>query len=225
VGVKETAHPPASLAAQNRSTGMPILRAMVLEFPDDTSAQTLNTQYMFGPGLLVAPVVTQAATSRSVYLPAGRWLDYNDRATKYAGPATVTAAAALGTVPVFVREGAIIPRGDILQTNNNWSPVWAPALRVEFFPAATGTTSFSYFDGNSTSAIACSTAADGIHIAAANLPYAGTLDVYCTQPTSITLNGNPVTNATYDAATSLLRIPYTAGPVTLDLAGSASIWP
>lgn len=217
-----------SLAAENRTTGVPILRAMVLEFPADTAAQTLNTQYMFGPSLLVAPVVTSGVTTRSVYLPAGRWLDYNARTAKYAGAATVTAAAPLGTVPVFVREGAIIPRGDILQSNNNWTAGWAPALRIECFPGVAGgsaaSTSFSYFDGTASSTITSTTNATGVHLAA-NLPYGGTFDVYCNAPSAVMVNGLAVTNHTYDAATKRLRVPYAAGPVTVDLQGSQSIWP
>ncbi len=215
-----------SLAAQNRLNGVPLIRAMVLEFPADTAVQTLATQYMYGPSLLVAPVVTSGATSRTVYLPAGRWLDYNNRTTRYAGAATVTAAAPLGAVPVYVREGAIIPRGDILQTNNNWSANWAPALRIECFPAIAGTSTFSYYDGTALSNIACTTTAGvGIHITADSLPYAGALDVYCSLPATVTLNGLAVTNYTYDAATQLLRVPCPAGGVTLDLAGSRSVWP
>jgi alpha-glucosidase len=48
-----------------------------------------------------------------VYLPAGRWMNYNDKMTAYEGGNTVRVAAPLGTIPVFVRQGAIIPRGDI----------------------------------------------------------------------------------------------------------------
>ena len=225
-----------SLAAQNTLTGVPILRAMVLEFPTDTKVQTLGTQYMFGPGLLVAPVVAAGATSRSVYFPAGHWLDYNNRTTHYTSTgATTSVAAPVGTVPVFVREGAIIPRGDILQSNNNWSwsadtgTVWTPALRIECFPAITGTSSFSYYDGTGFSTIACTTTAGvGIHITADNLTYAGVLDVYCSPPTTVTLNTKvlvPVTDYTYDTATKLLHVPCAAGAVTLDLAGSGSIWP
>jgi hypothetical protein len=188
---------------------------------------------MFGPSLLVAPVVTAGATSRSVYLPAGRWLDYSNRTTHYAGAATVIAAAPLGTVPVFVREGAIIPRGDIVQTNNNWAANaanWAPALRIECFPAITGNSSFSYFDGTTLRTIACAPAGSGagasITITADTLPYAGTFDVYCNPaPTAVSLNGLPTTNFTYDTSTHLLRIAYPAGSVTLILSGSHSIWP
>jgi len=221
-----------SLAALNMQTGVPIMRAMVLEFPSDANVQTLATQYMFGPGLLVAPIFTSGATSRNVYLPAGHWLDYNNRTTHYTSTgATTSVAAPVGTVPVFVREGAIIPRGDIVQSNNNWSwssaagTIWTPALRIECFPAITGTSSFSYYDGTGFSMIACTTTANvGIQITVGNFTYAGTLDVYCSQPTAVTLNGLPVTNYTYDAATQLLRVPCAAGGVTLDLAGSRSIY-
>ena len=90
---------------------------------------------MFGDALLVAPVLTAGATSRSGHLPRGVWIDYNDKKTRHAGPATI-ASAPLDVIPRYVRAGSIVPRGDILQSNNNWTPNWAPALRIEFYPDA-----------------------------------------------------------------------------------------
>ena len=93
-------------------------QALFLEFPNDANAYNatnLNTEYMYGSNLLVAPILTAGTSSnytnsRSVYLPAGtRWLDYNNRLTRYNGGQTITTAATLDVVPVYVREGAIIP--------------------------------------------------------------------------------------------------------------------
>ena len=73
-------------------TGWPVLQMMPLAFPNDTSPGFYDmwNQFMFGEALLVAPVTTAGATSRSVYLPAGAWTDYNDRLTRYTGPTTIT---------------------------------------------------------------------------------------------------------------------------------------
>src|SRR4051812_31173148 len=92
-------------------------------FPDDGSA-------------LVAPVGAAGSASRQVYLPAGGRMNYNDRTTIYHGPTKISAEAPLGMIPLFVREGAIIPRGDILKANNNWDADWTPKLRSEFFPSS-----------------------------------------------------------------------------------------
>ena len=46
-----------------------------------------------------------------------------------------------------MRAGAIVPRGDILQSNNNWTPNWTPALRIEFYPAVGVASRFEYYAG------------------------------------------------------------------------------
>lgn len=136
-----------SLVHASTRTGLPAMRMMPFVFPDDPAVADMFDQYMFGDALLVAPVLTAGATSRSVYLPAGVWIDYNDRKTRHTGPATITASAAIDVIPRYVRAGAIVPRGDILQSNNNWTPNWAPSLRIEFYPAAGVASRFDYYTG------------------------------------------------------------------------------
>lgn len=92
-------------------TGVPTVRAMVLEFPDDPTTWTTRTQYQFmsGPSLLVAPVYQDSTTRDDIYLPAGEWIDYWD-GTRFNGSMTLDRyAAPLDTLPMFVRAGAIIP--------------------------------------------------------------------------------------------------------------------
>ena len=136
-----------SLVDGSTRTGMPAMRMMPLMFPDDPAVADVFDEYMFGDALLVAPVLTAGATSRSVYLPRGVWIDYNDKTTRHTGPATITAGAPLDVIPRYVRAGSIVPRGDILQWNNNWAPNWAPALRIEFYPAAGVASHFEYYMG------------------------------------------------------------------------------
>ena len=85
-------------------------------------------------------------TSRKVNLPAGKWLDYNDKSTAYSGGGMIKVAAPKDIIPLFVKEGAIIPRGDVLKANNNWTPKWSAKLRIECFPSRGVTESFAYFD-------------------------------------------------------------------------------
>ncbi len=92
-------------------TGVPTVRAMVLEFPDDPATWSKRTQYQFmsGESLLVAPVYQDANIRDDIYLPAGRWIDYWD-GTEFNGPTVVNGyAAPLDKLPVFVKAGAIIP--------------------------------------------------------------------------------------------------------------------
>jgi hypothetical protein len=102
-----------SLAYDAAETGAPILRPLVWEFPDDPETYDLADQAMLGPYLLVAPAVTEGATSRNVYLPAGRWWEYGtDRV--FDGPANVEVALRTPALPMFVRDGAILPATDVV---------------------------------------------------------------------------------------------------------------
>jgi alpha-glucosidase (family GH31 glycosyl hydrolase) len=99
-------------------TGVPLHRPLVFEFRTDPAVRDMADEFMFGDWMLVAPVVHgdesgATDTSRSVYLPAGRWIDYRDGATAYDGPTTLSDYhAPLDDVPVFVKAGAIIPMED-----------------------------------------------------------------------------------------------------------------
>jgi alpha-D-xyloside xylohydrolase len=100
-----------SLGYKTWLTGAPFMRALPLDFPDDPKVADLRDEYMFGPAFLVAPVTEQGATSRQVYLPAGAdWFNYwtNERLK---GGQTVTVAAPIDTIPLFVRAGSIVPMG------------------------------------------------------------------------------------------------------------------
>ncbi len=96
-------------AAQHAArTGIPLMRALVLDYQDDPHARTIKDEYLFGPDLLVAPVIDEN-TSRVVYLPAGEWINLftGDRFT---GPLSVVVTAPADTIPVFARRGAILPK-------------------------------------------------------------------------------------------------------------------
>jgi alpha-glucosidase (family GH31 glycosyl hydrolase) len=117
-----------TLAWDARASGLPLMRAMWLHYPDDQRAKGLGTQFMWGRDLLVAPVFTKGATSREVYLPKGDWYDWWTNA-KSAGGASVTRAVDLATMPIYVRAGAIIPFDPVRQYTGE--PVSEPTtLRI-----------------------------------------------------------------------------------------------
>ena len=90
------------LADEAEATGSPIVRHLMLDFPDDPETWPLSDQYLLGPDLLVAPVLTEGATERQVYLPQGTWYDVWSGAA-HDGPGWMTAAAPIGEPPVFSR--------------------------------------------------------------------------------------------------------------------------
>jgi alpha-glucosidase len=87
--------------AGERST--PMIRHMMLEFPDDPATWGLSDQFMLGPELLVAPITEQGSTSRTVYLPEGSWWHVWTGET-HDGPASITIDAPIGSPPVFSLE-------------------------------------------------------------------------------------------------------------------------
>jgi len=92
-----------------------IMRALIMDFPNDPNVRDIGEEYLFGPALLVAPVTEFRARTRDVYLPDGtRWYDfYTGRS--YDGGQTVTADAPLSRMPLFVRAGSIVPTGPAVE--------------------------------------------------------------------------------------------------------------
>jgi alpha-glucosidase (family GH31 glycosyl hydrolase) len=103
-----------SAVHQCATTGMPILRALWLHYPEDPKAVACDNQYLWGENILVAPVVEKDVTSRKVYLPQGDWFDFwsGERIT---GGRDLSRAVDLETMPLFVRAGAILPLGPVKQ--------------------------------------------------------------------------------------------------------------
>ncbi|SEF83340.1 glycoside hydrolase family 31 protein [Bosea lathyri] len=91
----------------------PAVRPLFYDFPDDPVARTVEDAFMLGPDLLVAPVLEEGATQRSVTLPAhpGGWYDWHS-SRHFPGGSVATVEAPLGRLPVFVRSGALVPVGD-----------------------------------------------------------------------------------------------------------------
>jgi alpha-D-xyloside xylohydrolase len=94
-------------------SGMPVMRSMVLAFPEDRIAWGFEGQYLLGGSLLVVPVVEPGGRAR-FYLPAGRWFDIWNQ-TWLEGPAPIERRVPLDHIPVFGREGTILPLGPAVQ--------------------------------------------------------------------------------------------------------------
>ena len=97
-----------TLAWQAYTVGLPLMRPLVLSYPDDPRVWELGSEYLWGDDLLVAPVTREGATAWSAYLPSGGWYDFWTQ-QRYCGPTGVTVDAPLDRLPLFVRAGAIVP--------------------------------------------------------------------------------------------------------------------
>jgi alpha-glucosidase (family GH31 glycosyl hydrolase) len=103
-----------SLAWQAYAEGLPLMRPLVLNYPDDPRVWALGQQFLWGDDLLVAPVTREGATAWPVYLPAGTWYDFWSGA-RHEGPGGITVEAPLERLPLLVRAGSLVPMGPLMQ--------------------------------------------------------------------------------------------------------------
>lgn len=115
---------------QCSQTGIPMMRPMFLAFPNDAATCGMQDQFMFGDSLLVAPVLEEGSTRRSVYLPAGRWYDFWS-GQAHNGPATIEVDAPLARLPLFARAGSVIPNWPVQQYVGERAP---DPLTLHVFP-------------------------------------------------------------------------------------------
>lgn len=100
-------------------TGMPIMRPLILEYPNDHHVYNLCDQFLVGSSLLVAPILRPSTETRVVYLPEGEWIDYWT-GEQHAGGKYILAYAPLDVLPIYVKAGAMIPEFK--------DDVWKPTL-------------------------------------------------------------------------------------------------
>lgn len=103
--------------------GLPMLRALFIEFPDDPGAWKVEDEYMFGSQIFVAPLMESGINERVVYLPKGKWIDYQDGKVYNSGWNTIKA----GTLPIImlVRDGSVLPHIKLAQSTSemDWSKI------------------------------------------------------------------------------------------------------
>ncbi len=91
-----------------------MMRPLVMDFPNDPAAREVGNQFLFGPAILVNPVTSPGAQNRRLYLPGGTWYDFWTGQPQ-PGSRWITAPAPLGTMPLYVRAGSIVPLGPEIQ--------------------------------------------------------------------------------------------------------------
>jgi alpha-glucosidase (family GH31 glycosyl hydrolase) len=113
-------------------SGMPIMRALWLHYPDDPKAVARDDEYLWGRDVLVAPVVEKGATSRQVYLPRGVWYDFWT-GERIDGGREISRKVDLEIMPLYVRAGSILPLGPVKQHVYEQSD---EPLTISIFPGA-----------------------------------------------------------------------------------------
>jgi alpha-glucosidase len=125
-----------TLFREHAETGAPVMRPLWFEYPDDSRTYTIEDEYLVGRDLLVAPVVREAATKRSVYFPGGdNWVDWWTGKT-YEGGKEAEIEAPLDRLPLFARAGAVLPTQPVVQHTGEMSKATLTLLIV---PGADGT--------------------------------------------------------------------------------------
>ena len=94
------------LMAQAHEKGTPVMRPLFYDFPEDGKCWEIEDEYMFGPEILVAPILYEKQRERKLYLPAGEWRSLNDGKV-YAGGADIVCEAPIDAIPVFVKNGCL----------------------------------------------------------------------------------------------------------------------
>jgi alpha-glucosidase len=134
-----------SLAYETFETGVPIMRPLVMEYPNDPNVANLSDEWLMGSSLLAAPIL-QPGGKRIVYLPAGKWYPFESNIPTDGGQ-TSEVTASLNEIPVFVRAGTLLPLGPIIQ---HTSQMPGGPLELEIYPGRDATFTLTEDDGSTT---------------------------------------------------------------------------
>jgi alpha-D-xyloside xylohydrolase len=129
-----------SVAWKVTDDGYTFMRPLVMDFPADTRAQNIADQFLFGPAILVNPVVEPGATSRQVYLPESTWYDFWT-GSPVKGGHSIETPTPIDRLPLFVRAGSIVPLGPDIQYAAEKA---ADPIELRVYPGANG--SFTLYE-------------------------------------------------------------------------------
>jgi alpha-glucosidase (family GH31 glycosyl hydrolase) len=202
-------------SADDGVTMMPLVGA----YPDDPKTYAISNEYLFGPSMLVAPLMS-AVASRALYLPAGKWFNvYNYADERIGGDSITTSAMSLTQLPVYIKSNSIYPTGQIYAgLAKKWDPTFDAKrnLVINAFPGLAGeSNSFTYvdyLDSNKHKELNVSASADYIvSITAPAMTISGTV-VVCLHnaPISVATDTGTITNPQYDAVTKKLTVSFDA---------------
>ena len=125
------------------TTGVPAMRPLMLEFPDDPRTWELDDEFMWGSNLLSAPMLAEAEPGRVIYLPKGEWYDFWT-GRRHEGGKEMSVTVPLDTIPLFVRAGAFVFRQPVIQHTGQMP---GQPLEVYTYPAPASTSSLYEDDG------------------------------------------------------------------------------
>lgn len=180
-----------SLAQQAHQSGLPLVRPLILGEPRQPDYWNLKDQYLFGDAFLVAPIVDSTSNTREITLPTGRWRNYWDHSEILQGPIKITRTYPLAQLPLFVREGAIIPLRVKDDDTSHGAFFSGKALTIEIYPA--GTSQFEWYNAGQAHRIEAIESPQNIQIRFADSPEPVIFRVKRdASPNGVELNGTPL---------------------------------
>jgi len=134
-----------SVAHETFESGVPLMRPLLMEFPDDPKVTNLSDEWLMGSSLLAAPVL-QPGGGRTVYLPDDRWYAFESN-VPLKGKQTIKVNAGLDEIPLYVRSGTILPLGPAIQ---HTSQLPGGPLELEIYPGKDAAFTLVQDDGETT---------------------------------------------------------------------------
>ncbi|WP_027965301.1 glycoside hydrolase family 31 protein [Halalkalibacillus halophilus] len=118
-----------TLFQESSQNGVPVMRPMFMEYPDDPETYTISDQFLIGEKVLVAPILRPGVTDRMVYLPEGTWYDYWT-GEMFEGDKRIITHAPLEKLPIFIKRGAILPEGEAVTSSSQSSD----KIKIHLYP-------------------------------------------------------------------------------------------
>jgi alpha-D-xyloside xylohydrolase len=179
-------------AQQCSTNGLPIIRPLVLMYQTDTNTYGLQHTYLLGDDLLAAVIVTNLATTWTVYLPAGNWYDFFTQQKFTGGRNIIWTNADQTRMPLFTREGAIIPMiptnvlslCDAAYIGNSDIATWDGSLQFLVYPTASS--SFTVYEGT---CLQCRISGQTIGLSLSSRPGPVTIRILSNRPLRVECDG------------------------------------
>ncbi|MBN1307914.1 MAG: glycoside hydrolase family 31 protein [Chitinispirillaceae bacterium] len=216
-----------SIINTSAETGV-TMKPLVGEYPDDPNTFSIVDEYLFGPAMLVAPI-TSSATSRSLYLPHGKWFNVYDWSDEQVGGTSITSPTmTLDQISVYIKENSIYPTGQVFAgLAKKWDADFDANrhIVINAFPGYAGNTAVftyvDYLDNDEHKDMKVSVSDDyEISITAPALTVPCTVAVRLwDEPISVSVDDTPITDPQYDASGNKLVVPFEADkPINLSIA-------
>ena len=174
-----------------------LMKPLSYVYPADKNTYDIWNEYMFGSAFLVAPVY-DSSFSREVYLPVGKWYDFNETDKSYNGGTKINVQAPIGVIPVFVKSNSIYVTGNIYKGNSKiWSDKPTGEITVHVFPGEEGESYnydyVDYYDNNKEKNIEVSNKPKIVEVNTDPLNSAGKIMIKLSErPRSVQLNGEEI---------------------------------